>query len=170
MWGTRLVTGRGFVKLSTVIAIALGCGFVASVILNIVQNQRANQDHRLLQGEITDLRYQVNEDKQQLASPTPSPSPTASPDATPEPTASPMAEASPTPAPDPGVTTMTVINTGVASSQPNLRAAAKSSSTSLISHVPAGTTATLVDAGLYNNYRHVTINGKTGYLLAAYLQ
>jgi len=76
----------GFVKLTTVIAAVLGLGFGASAFLNYAQHQRAAQDERLLQGQITDLRYQVNQDHTS-PSPTPSAAPTDTP--SPEPSTSP---------------------------------------------------------------------------------
>jgi hypothetical protein len=97
----------GFAKLPVVIAVALGIGFGASVFLNISQSQQAAQDKRLLQGTITDLRYQVNQDK--LASAGPSPSPLATPQST---------DATPTPSPSSspavaGAATMVISEYGV---------------------------------------------------------
>lgn len=50
------------------VAAACAAGFVASAVLNILQFQHAQGDKKLLQGQITDLQYQVNLDH---ASPTP---------------------------------------------------------------------------------------------------
>jgi len=167
------VSSRGFIKLPVLISVVLGVGFVASVFLNIVQNQRAQQDHKLLQGEITDLRYQVNEDKVTLdgGSPKPSPSTSSSPSASASPSPSASPDASPTPTPTGSVAGASTPKTVKAASvQPNLRAKPNSSGTPLMNHVPAGTTATLVDDTVTNGYQHVTINGQTGYILASYLQ
>ncbi len=81
------MTSRGFIKLPIIIMVTLGLGFAASVFLNITQSQHAAQNEKLLQGEITDLRYQVNQNTQ--ASPTPLPSNSPSP--------SPVAVSSPAP-------------------------------------------------------------------------
>jgi hypothetical protein len=78
---------RGSIKLPIVIAAVLGLGFGASAYLNYAQHQAAEQDKRLLQGQITDLRYQVDQDHH--ATPSPSASPTASPSASPASTPSP---------------------------------------------------------------------------------
>jgi len=70
----------GGIKLSVVLASALGVGFIASAYLNFYQHQQASQQQSLLNGQITDLKYQVNQDH---ASPSPSASllPTAMPSA-----------------------------------------------------------------------------------------
>lgn len=158
----------GAVKLPVVIAAALGLGLAASAFLNFQQHQRSEQDKKLLQGEIVDLRYQVQQDKLAAASPTPdlsdipsdSPSPSASP--TPTPSESPAA----TPA---------VLGDQAAAPQTrtikaacNLRAKATENSTRL-TRVPAGAVVTL-GADASNGYQQVTINGKTGYVLASYLK
>lgn len=70
-------------KLPLLVIGVLASGFMASIFLNISQGQRATQDRNQLEGEITDLRYQLNQNKQALLTPTPSPL------ATPEPTLSP---------------------------------------------------------------------------------
>jgi len=66
---------------------ALGLGLAASVYLNYYQYQHSAQDKQLLQGQITDLRYQVVRDAQAASTPIPSPSGSASP--TPSATATP---------------------------------------------------------------------------------
>src|SRR5687767_6884724 len=87
---------RGGISLPVVLAIVLGFGLGASVYLNVFQHQRAAQERKLMQGEITDLRYQVKKDAEaKSASATPSPEPVATPEATPAPSAAPT----PTPAP-----------------------------------------------------------------------
>src|SRR6266536_149523 len=60
---------RGSNKLSIVLASALSVGFIASAYLNFYQHQQSSQQQTLLQGQITDLKYQVNQDH---ASPSPS--------------------------------------------------------------------------------------------------
>ncbi len=155
---------RGFVRLPVVISIALGAGFLASVFLNITQHQQAAQDKKLLQGEITDLRYQVNQDKLAAAG-SPSPSPSVTPLATPE--ASPSPSAAPTPSPtavlDASTKTTTVKKSG------NVHVGPSVSSKTLIPYtqLPAGTTVTLGEKS--GDYQQITVNGVTGYILASYL-
>lgn len=62
-----------------VICAALALGLVASLYLNYDQAQRADQDKKLMQGEITDLRYQLKQDQATSPSPEASPSPSADP-------------------------------------------------------------------------------------------
>ncbi len=73
--------GRAPILLIVIMA-TLGLGLGASGYLNYVQYQRAEQDKKQLQGQITDLRYQLTQN-QQLASvkttPSPSPEPGNSP-------------------------------------------------------------------------------------------
>ncbi|MDB5178692.1 MAG: hypothetical protein JWN01_635 [Patescibacteria group bacterium] len=80
---------RGFIRLPILIAIVLGLGFGASGYLNYSQHQRAEQDKKLLQGQITDLRYQLKQDQQAVGSPSPSPSGSVEPAPTPSPSPSP---------------------------------------------------------------------------------
>src|ERR1035437_7195902 len=80
---------RGSINLPVVIAAAFGIGLAASMYLNYNQNQTADQDRKLMQGQITDLRYQVKQDglaSASSASPTPSPLATPESNATPTPT------------------------------------------------------------------------------------
>src|SRR5229473_1601476 len=79
---------QGSIKLSIVLATALGLGFIASAYLNFYQHQQAAQQQNLLQGQITDLKYQVNLDHN---SPNPSPSASLLPttDPTPNPSSAP---------------------------------------------------------------------------------
>ena len=84
---------RGSISLPVILSIVFGLGLAASAYLNYVQNQSAASNQKLLQGTITDLKYQLNKD--QIASA--QPSPTVTPLATPEPTAT------PTPTPSPAV-------------------------------------------------------------------
>ena len=79
-------------KISTVLAVSCAAGLVGSALLNMVQFQRAQQDKKLLQGEITDLRYELNLERGSQITPTPEPEASASPQASPA--------ASPTPAPE----------------------------------------------------------------------
>jgi hypothetical protein len=78
-----LVSIRGPISLPIIIAIVLGLGFGASAYLNYVQYERDQQDETLLQGQITDLKYQLNLNNSASPSPSPlastSPSPTDSP-------------------------------------------------------------------------------------------
>jgi hypothetical protein len=149
---------RGAVSFPVVIAVVLGVGFAASAYLNIAQHQRADQDKKLLQGEITDLKYQVGQDKlASTASPSPTPSPDASPDATPEPSPS------QTPAVL-GASTKTVITAGNVHSDPN------KNSKILISFLPKGTPVTTDGDVLPGGYQKITVNGVTGYILASFLQ
>jgi hypothetical protein len=149
---------RGAISLPVVIAVVLGVGFGASAYLNIAQHQRADQDKKLLQGEITDLKYQVGQDKLASAtSPSPTPSPEASPDATPEP--------SPTQTPAVlGASTKTLKNAG------NVHSDASKTSAIKISLLPAGSIVTL-GSDVRNGYQQITTsNGVTGYILSSYLQ
>lgn len=70
-----------------VISAALGIGLGASLFFNFSMIQKADQDKDLLNGEITDLRYQL---KQGSASPTPTPAPVASVAASPSPSPTPV--------------------------------------------------------------------------------
>src|SRR5216683_8225345 len=80
----------GAISLPIVIAAVLGLGFGASAYLNYAQFQRADQDKKLLNGTITDLKYQVEQDKlASNTSPSPSPSDTPSPSPSTTPTPSP---------------------------------------------------------------------------------
>jgi hypothetical protein len=77
---------RGGISFPIVIAAVLGLGFGASAYLNYAQHAQAMNDKKLLQGQITDLQYQVKQDqlaKASSPSPTPSDSPTPTPSATP---------------------------------------------------------------------------------------
>lgn len=158
---------RGFIKLPILLAVVFGVGFGASVFLNYQQHQRAEQDRKLMQGEIADLRYQVRQDQLALANggsvPTPTPSATPAPEGSPSPAPSPSA----TPAPSPDVLGSSQ-TTKTLRQDANLRTAAKSSS-SLVARVHKGDTATILGEPS-NGYRNVTINGKTGYVLDSVLQ
>ncbi len=69
------------------VSVTLGLGLAASAYLNIAQSQRAVEDHNLLQGQITDLQYQVKKDAEAtaVAPSTPTPLATPEPSATPTP-------------------------------------------------------------------------------------
>jgi hypothetical protein len=89
----------GFISLPTIIAAALGIGFAASAYLNYAQYQSSQQNQKLLQGQIVDLKYQVNQDHLAMSGSNPSPSPspqanTASTTTSPSP--SPSTSSSPT--------------------------------------------------------------------------
>jgi hypothetical protein len=74
---------RGEINITMIVAIVLGLGLVASAYLNYYQNTQSLQSQKLMQGQITDLRYQVNQDRLgSVASPEPSPTPVAVPDPT----------------------------------------------------------------------------------------
>lgn len=80
-----------FFSFPTFIAAVFGLGLGASIFLNVAQHTRAQQDAKLMQGTITDLRYQIDQDHKQLAgatTPSPTPSPSDTPVATPEPSPS----------------------------------------------------------------------------------
>jgi uncharacterized protein YgiM (DUF1202 family) len=153
---------RGAISLPVVIAVVLGLGFGASAYLNYSQYQRAQQDKKLLKGEITDLRYQVEQDKLAGTTATPSPSPEASvsPSPTPTPSSSPEVAGAST---APKATTVKTPS--------NLHSAPSKSSSVLISYtqIAAGTPVTL-GTDLRNGYQQVTIKGRTGYILASSLQ
>lgn len=87
---------RKFPKLPIVISVTLGLGFIASAILNVQQYNHAQQDKKLLQGQITDLTYQVNQDKA-------SPSPSATPDVDAEPSSTPTSTPTASPSESPAV-------------------------------------------------------------------
>ncbi len=96
---------RGSIKLPYVIAAVSGAGLAASIYLNINQHQMAEQDRKLMQGQITDLTYQVGQDKKASSTST---SPTPTPLATPEPSSTPT----PTPAVA-GTANITIAQQGV---------------------------------------------------------
>ncbi len=153
---------QGGITLPVVIAVVLGLGLAASAYLNIAQHQAAVQDHKLLQGEITDLRYQVNQDQQTASAPaSPTPSPLATPDATPA--------ASPAPTPTPAVLDASAPKTTTVKKSGNIHSGPSTSSKVLLSYtqLPVGTTVTL-GAGS-GQYQQITVNGITGYILASYL-
>jgi hypothetical protein len=148
----------------TFVAAVFGVGFGASVFLNVQQHSRSEQDAKLLKGTITDLRYQVDQDKKQLAgatSPTPSPSPSETPVATPEPSPS------PTPAGQvAGAQSATLIQAC------NLHSGPSKTSSVLVSfttfkNLPLPVTLVGARAGTYQN---ITVNGKTGYVQASCLK
>ncbi len=156
---------RGSINLPVVIAAVFGIGLAASMYLNYNQNKTAEQDRKLMQGQITDLRYQVKQDSLASASSaSPTPTPLATPDSSPTPT--------PSPTPVLGASTAKATIVKKSSLQPNFRSQPNSkwSSVILIAHVAANTPVTYVDESLSGGYAHVTINGTAGYILASYLQ
>ena len=82
------MTERGAITLPTIMAIVLGIGFCASAYLNYAQHQRSTQDESLLQGQITDLKYQLGQN-QNGVSPSPSPIASTDPSTSPSPSSSP---------------------------------------------------------------------------------
>lgn len=146
--------------LTYVVIGALSLGLVASVYLNYAQAQRADQDHHLLQGQITDLRYQVQQDKQAAGAANATPTPSPSPSATPTPVLA--AETTPTPTPTPAAATATV------KSFVHLRARATTSS-AIVTSLNAGAIVTL---GAYSDARwqQITVAGKSGYVDKSYLK
>jgi hypothetical protein len=149
---------RGAINLPIVFAVVFGLGLVASAYLNYSQHKNATQDHKLLQGEITDLRYQVNQDH--LAATT-SPTPSASPLATPQvsPTVSPIPSPAVTPAAAPKATTVKISG--------NVHAGPNTSSKVLLPYtqLPVGTPVTL--GALSGPYQQIIVKNVTGYILAS---
>jgi uncharacterized protein YgiM (DUF1202 family) len=146
----------GAIKLSVVLAAVLGLAFGGSAFLNFEQHQRAEQDKKLLQGEIVDLRYQVKQD-QLAAGGNPSPSPSASP--SPEPSSTPAVLGDSTPVP----------KTATLKTAANLHSGPSAKSSVIAKMVPKGSVVTL-GGSASGGYQQVTINGKTGYMLASFLQ
>ncbi|MBW4061115.1 SH3 domain-containing protein [Candidatus Saccharibacteria bacterium] len=144
---------RPVAKIWIVCTIVLAAAFVAAAYLNYVQYQRAQDAQRLLNGTITDLRYQLSIDEKGAS---PSPSPSSSPSPTPVPAASPAAS---TPAPAATTTTNQVANLH---SQPDVHSA-------ILAKLAAGTVVTLGSPAA-SGYRQVTVNGTTGFVLQAYLR
>lgn len=81
----------GSIKLWVIIAGTLSLGFIASAYLNFYQYQQAKQEQNQLQGQITDLTYQVKQDHSPGgdASTSPSATPAAGTSPSPSPGASP---------------------------------------------------------------------------------
>jgi uncharacterized protein YgiM (DUF1202 family) len=156
----------GAIKLSVVLAAVLGLAFGGSAFLNFEQHQRAEQDKKLLQGEIVDLRYQVKQD-QLAAGGNPSPSPAASASPEPSPSASPSPEPSSTPAVLGDSTP--VPKTATLKTAANLHSGPSAKSSVIAKMVPKGSVVTL-GGSASGGYQQVTINGKTGYVLASFLQ
>lgn len=78
---------RGEIKLSIVLASVFAAAFLASAYLNYAQHEASQQEQTQLQGQITDLTYQLKQNQtgsSATGSPSPSPSPSATP--TPSPT------------------------------------------------------------------------------------
>jgi len=157
------VSQSGFVKLSVVFAATFSLGLGASMYLNYYQHQQAAQEAKLMNGQIVDLRYQVSQDH--LAMATPSPSPSASPSDTPAPSQSPSPAPTSTPA---------VAGASTGPQATTLKQLAKlhispSQSSNYYGEYPAGTPVTIgaIRSGVY---QQVTINGKTGYVVASYLK
>jgi hypothetical protein len=158
---------RGAVSLPTLVAVVLGLGFGASAYLNYSQYTRTQQDKKLLNGEITDLKYQVVQDHLGTT-PTPSSSPGNS--AAPSPSSTPGAGATPSPSQSPAVAgastqTMTVIEAAT------LRSADKSSSAPVMAaKVPVGTVVTINGPVTAGGYYPVSVNGSSGFIIASALK
>jgi hypothetical protein len=80
---------RGFVKLSVVLAVVFGIGFGASAYLNYAQHEASKQEQTQLQGQVTDLTYQLKQDGGPTTSPTPSANAAADPSPSPSPSTTP---------------------------------------------------------------------------------
>ncbi len=145
------------------VTVLLGAGLVVAVGASIWQAQQSAQDKRLLQGEITDLRYQVSQDRL-AATATPTPSPDITPNPSPD--------ASPTPTPVLGDTTQVltkIISNPSVNGYANLHTGMGASS-SVIEKLPNGTSVTLGTSG-NGSYQQVTApDGKTGYVVKSWLK
>ena len=75
-------------NLLIVVAMTFGLGLAASGYLNYVQFSRAQDDKAALNGQLTDLRYQLKQDSTKVST-TPSPKSSASPIPSPSPTITP---------------------------------------------------------------------------------
>jgi len=153
---------RRGINLPIVIAVVMGLGFGASAFLNMAQYARSEQDKKLLRGEITDLKYQVEQDRlagNVGASPSPSPeaseTPSPSPDTAPTPSASPEVAGA-------AARTMTVRTAATFRSAPNASAAHVDG---FPNKLPVGTVVT-VTGDKNGSYYPATYNGSNGYLLA----
>jgi hypothetical protein len=76
---------RGAIKLSVILAAVFGVGFAASGYLNFAQHQQSVQEQTLLQGQITDLNYQLKQDQGSAPSSSPKATTSSSTSATPSP-------------------------------------------------------------------------------------
>jgi hypothetical protein len=149
---------RGGISLPIVIAAALGLGFGASAFLNIAQFQRADQERKLLQGEITDLRYQVEQDKKNGvadASQSPSPSPSDSP--------SPSPSASPSPSPAVAGASTTAPTSSIKAC--NVHPTAGNTQPYVFKYTDLSSTNAATIGPQQGGYTQVTVNGKTGWVL-----
>jgi cytoskeletal protein RodZ len=153
-----------FMSLPVVLAAVFGLGFGASVFLNIQQHQRAEQDKKLLNGEIEDLRYQVKQDLAAKGGQAPSPSPEPSDSPTPSPIASPST--SPEVAGASTVAPATAVTTEAAT----LRSRADRNSAPVLSaKIPAGTVVAIA-GGEVNGYVPVNVSGRAGYIIKSALK
>jgi hypothetical protein len=161
--GSVAMSQRGAISLPIVIAVVLGLGFGASAYLNMSQYQRAQQDKKLLKGEITDLRYQIKQDQLASGDPSPSPSPEASPSPSPSPSATPVPTTTPEVA-GASAHTMTVKTAAT------LRSRATVSSAAVLSaKIPINKVVTVTGA-LTNGYYPVTVDGSAGFIVASALR
>jgi hypothetical protein len=156
---------RGAINLPTLVAVVLGLGFGASAYLNYSQYTRTQQDKKLLNGEITDLKYQVVQDHLG-SSPAPSASPSSSPSGSPSPTPSSSATPAPTQSPAvAGASTKTIKIAG------NIHDGPSKGSKTLVpySSVAVGSSVTIMGDPT-GGYQQITYNGTTGYIESADLQ
>jgi cytoskeletal protein RodZ len=160
-----------FFSFPTFLAAVFGLGFGASIFLNVQQHARASQDAKLMQGTITDLKYQVDQDHKQLAgaaSPMTSSTPSDSPIATPEPSTTPST--TPTPSPTPAG------QVAGASTVPALKYACNVHATANINSTDVWTVGQLQAKGLpaypgspKGSWQNVTYGGKPGFVLSSCL-
>ena len=155
----RPFEGKRF-NLAMVAAIAFGIGFIALGYLNYAQYTASQQSQSLLQGQITDLTYQVKQDHAAGlgGSPSPTPSPSDSPSPTPTPSDS------PTPSPSPstavlGASTTTIKTPHNVHDSPSTTARVVVEYTSL--HTGEAVTVNTPDQ---NGWTKITVNGATGYI------
>jgi uncharacterized protein YgiM (DUF1202 family) len=138
-----------------VAVIVLGAALVMSLGFNAWQAQQSAQEQKLMKGEITDLRYQVEQDR--LAANGSSATPQPSVAATPEPTAAPT--------PTPVLGDATAAGTATVSSSAgyaNLRRGA-GTNTAFIKRLNNGTVVNL-GASDSAGWQEVTIDGEHGYI------
>ncbi len=152
--------GKRF-NLALVAAVTFGVGFLALGYLNYYQYTSNQQSQSLLNGQITDLTYQVKQDHSAglgtTPSLSPSPSPTDSPSASPSPSPTP----SPGPSPSPGVLGA---STAAIKTRHNIHLAASSGSRVVLdfTQLYVGEFVTL-DGSAQGGWQRVTVDGATGY-------
>ena len=137
--------------------------------LNYYQHERATQEAKLMNGTITDLRYQVAQDKLTMAGSSPSASPEPSDSPSPAPSASPSPN--PSPAGTPAVAGASTVAVNLVKAC-NLHIAASKTSAIIIRYtsftrLPLPVTLNGGKVGIYQN---ITVNGKTGFVESSCLQ